>query len=136
MQADNTKPVIHIYKPVKVNKTSTIYEIEQTKGIREPKLEDYFTDIVKIEQYQGYSKAYNLTHYFRIRDNANWSKCKTPTGLFRTIKPNVFFGDLKTSKGKTLILFYVDEVNNLQIFKYPNGYYPTSKQLNLIINKF
>jgi hypothetical protein len=136
MQADNTKPVIHIYKPVKVNKTSTIYEIEQTKGIREPKPEDYFTDIVKIEQYQGYSKAYNLTHYFRIRDNANWSKCKTPTGLFRTIKPNVFFGDLKTSKGKTLILFYVDEVNNLQIFKYPNGYYPTSKQLNLIINKF
>ena len=136
MQADNTKPVIHIYKPVKVNKTSTIYEIEQTKGIREPKLEDYFTDIVKIEQYQGYSKAYNLTHYFRIRDKTNWSKCKTPTGLFRTIKPDVFFGDLKTSKGKTLILFYVDEVNNLQIFKYPNGYYPTSKQLNLIINKF
>jgi hypothetical protein len=136
MQADNTKPVIHIYKPVKVNKTSTIYEIEQTKGIREPKPEDYFTDIVKIEQYQGYSKAYNLTHYFRIRDKTNWSKCKTPTGLFRTIKPDVFFGDLKTSKGKTLILFYVDEVNNLQIFKYPNGYYPTSKQLNLIINKF
>ena len=136
MQADNTKPVIHIYKPVKVNKTSTIYEIEQTKGIREPKPEDYFTDIVKIEQYQGYSKAYNLTHYFRIRDNANWSKCKTPTGLFRTIKPNVFFGDLKTSKGKTLILFYVDEVNNLQIFKYPHGYYPTSKQLETIIDKF
>ena len=136
MQADNTKPVIHIYKTLKVNKTSTIYEIEQTKEIREPKPEDYFTDIVKIEQYQGYSKAYNLTHYFRIRDKTNWSKCKTPTGLFRTIKPNVFFGDLKTSKGKTLVLFYFDEVNNLQIFKYPHGYYPTSKQLETIIDKF
>ena len=135
MERDNTKPVIHIYKPVKINKTSSIYEIEQTHKVREPKPDDYFTDLVRIEQYQGYSKAYNLTHYFRIRNQGNWSKCKAPTGLFKTIKPNVFYGDLKTSKGKTLIIFYLDEVDNLKIFKYPNGYYPTSKQRETIINK-
>ena len=56
MQADNTKPVIHIYKPLKVNKTCAIYEIDQTKGIREPKPEDYFTDLIKIEMIRDIQK--------------------------------------------------------------------------------
>lgn len=135
MQADNTKPVIHIYKPLKVNKTCITYEIEQTKGIREPKPEDYFTDLIKIENDQGYSKA-KPVFWFRIRDKTNWSKCKTPTGLFKTLNPRLFYGNILTSKGKTLVLFYFDEVNNLQIFKYPHGYHTTSKQLETIINKF
>jgi hypothetical protein len=129
MKADNTKPVIHVYKPIKVNKTSTIYEIKQ------PHPEDYFTNLIRLEVDQGFSKA-KPVYWFRLRNESNWSKCATPTGLFKTIKPNVYFGDLKTSKGKTLILFYTDQINNLQIFKYPHGYYPNAKQLESIINKF
>jgi hypothetical protein len=135
MQADNTKAVIHIYKPKKVNKTSTIYEIEQTHENRISHPEDYFTELVKIEQYQGFSKAYNVSHYFRIRNTSNWSKCETPTGLFKTLRANVYIGDLKTTKGKTLVLFYFDENNHLHIYRYKCGYYPSRKIIKSIIEK-
>lgn len=134
MKADNT-PITHIYKPHKINKTSTIFEHLQTHESRPTTPDDYFTNLIKIEQYQGYSKAYNLSHYFRIRNTTNWSKCKTPTGLFKTIKPNVFFGDLKTNKGKTLIVFHFDSDDTLRIYKYANGYYPNRKILDAIINQ-
>ena len=136
MKADNITPIIHVYKPIKVNKTSTIFEYLQTHENRPSTPDDYFTTLVKIEQYQGYSKAYNLSHYFRIRNTTNWSKCKTPTGLFKTIKSNLYYGNILSSKGKTLILFHFDNDDVLRIYKYQNGFYPKRKQLDLIINKF
>lgn len=140
MKAENTNtkslPIIHTYRPKKVNKTSTIYEYQNTIELRDIKPDDNFTKIVRLEQYQGYSKAYNLNHYFRIRDTTNWSKCKLITGLFKTIKPNVFYGNIKENKYKTLIIFLIDNESNLVIHKYPKGYNPSRKTIDQIIKTF
>jgi len=140
MKAENTTsknlPIIHTYRPKKVNKTSTIYEYSNTIELRDINPDDNFTNLVKLEVFQGYSKAKNLVYYFRLRDKSNWSKCKLVTGLFRTIKPNIFFGNIKENNIKTLMIFYIDDNNNLIIHKYPTGFNPTRKQLDLIIDQY
>lgn len=132
----DSKPIIHIYEPTKVNKSSTIYQLSKTLELREPQKDDYFTDIVKIEKYQGYSNAYNVSHYFRLRDTTNWSTCTTPTGLIKTTKPYLFRGDIREKNGaKTLLIFRFQE-DILQVFKYPKGYNPKGRNLDEIINSF
>lgn len=135
MKADNTTKSVYKYKAIKVNKTSIIYEIDRPEPIKETHPEDYLTNLIKIEKDQGFSKA-NVCYWLRVRNESNWNKCETPTGLFRTLNPKLYHGDIKTNKGKTLILFYFDEVNNLQIFTYQNGFYPDRKQLEFIIKNF
>jgi len=137
MKKDNTKvettPIIHTYKPTKVNKASIIYNIDYTRYLRNPNCDDFFTNLIKIEKDQGYSKA-NAKYWLRIRNQSNWSKCQTPTGLFKTIRQNVFRGDILSNKVKSLILFYFDEeYNELRIFKYQRGYNPSRKIIDQII---
>ena len=140
MKAENTTsknlPIIHTYRPKKVNKTSTIYEYSNTIELRDINPDDNFTKLVKLEVFQGYSKAKNLVYYFRLRDKSNWSKCKLVTGLFRTIKPNLFFGNIKENNYKTLIIFLIDDESNLVIHKYPKGYNPSRKIIDQIIKSF
>lgn len=113
--------LMYRFKVVKHNKHDTIY----TGLVSNPK-ESFITELVKIERYQGYSNAYNLGLYFRIRTASNWSKCKQVTGLFKTTRLNVFYGDHRINEKRTLLVFKIDDLKEeLTVFEYPEGYYPS-----------
>jgi len=135
MKLDNMHPIIYIYKPIKINKQSRIFELSQTQRLRHKQQDEFLTELVRVEKDQGFSKAKDVVYWLRIRNQSNWSKCQTPTGFKKTDKTNVFFGDIKTDRGKTLIIFKFQDDESLKIFNYQNGFYPKKTQLKKIINK-
>jgi len=135
MKPDNTTPVIYTYKPIKINKQSRIFELSETQRLRHNQPNEILTELLRIEKDQGFSKAKDVAYWLRIRNQSNWSKCETPTGFKKTDKPNVFYGDIKTDRGKTLVIFKFQDDESLKIFNYQNGFYPKKTQLKKIINK-
>ena len=113
------------YKTHKINKQDTIYLREnhfQTDNL--------FTEFVKIERFQGYSNAFNLGLYLRIKDQSSWVKSKQLTGLWKTNNKNVYRGDYKQNNVKTLLLVKIDnEKEVMKVYKFPFGYFPS---LNII----
>lgn len=113
--------IVYRFKESKVNKNSTIYQLEDSQT-----LSGWITDPVKIEKFQGFSKATNTDYYFKLRDQSNWAKCEQVTGLWKTPYKGVFYGDRRMQGTKTLILFQLSiNRENLTIYVYPNGYYPS-----------
>lgn len=134
MTANNTiqnhKPEIHVYNVFKYNKHDTIYQKEETN----PKSK-LLTEFVKVEKFQGFSKAYNLGLYFRIKNESSWQKSKNVTGLWKTMRDNLFFGDSRNIKSKTLLIFHIDnEGQQLTVFEFPEGYYPNRVRIDKLIN--
>lgn len=124
--------IVVFYEAVKFNKTDTQY-----KSISEPPKNHWITDRVKLEIYQGYSRAQNLTEYFRTRGATSWKGGESVTGLWRTEKPNVFYGDRKTSKGKSLILFFRSpDHNKMKVVCFEDGYYPSRTVIDKLIEDF
>ena len=128
MKANNhtlSDVLILSYKTHKINKQDTIYlrnDDCQTSNL--------FTEFVKIEKYQGYSNAFNLGLYLRLKDQSSWAKSKQLTGLWKTSFKNVYRGDYVSNRIKTLLLFRIDEVNdNFKVYVFPFGYYPSSKTI-------
>lgn len=119
---------VHKFKTIKVNKHDTIYEKIQSNDV------NYFvTQYVKIEKFQGYSNAFNLGLYLRIKDQTSWSKSKTVTGLWKTNRKNVYYGDLKDKNFKTLLLFKITEqTNELIIYEFQRGYYPSRQTIETL----
>lgn len=121
----------HVYKAVKFNKCDTQYLIKDhlPKG-------SILTERVKIEAFQGYSKAYNISEYFRLRGLTSWKSGKQVTGLWRSNFPNIHYGDIKDGKVKTLIIFIRSNDNEvLTIYTFPDGYYPSQKKVNELITE-
>lgn len=108
------------FNAIKTNKHDTIYQVTESNP-----LDSIITEFVKIEKFQGYSNAYNLGLYFRIKDSTSWAKSKQITGLWKTQTNGVYYGDFKEGNFKTLLLFKLD-VNNdfLRVIEFPKGYYP------------
>lgn len=134
MRANNTpqspEPTIHKFEVAKYNKHDTIYQL--CLGQIENGL---ITQTVKIEKFQGYSNAYNLGLYFRVKNASSWAKSKQITGLWKTTRLNHFYGDHVTPGGKSLLLFKIDpEGQNMRVFQYPNGYYPNRTTIEGLIN--
>ena len=78
----------HTYKVMSELKSYTVYslvEVERGKNL--------LTDVLRIEKFQGKSNALNIKDYLRLRNTSNWSNCEQVTGLKKTSKPQVFFGD-------------------------------------------
>lgn len=123
--------LVYRFKVIKHNKQDTIYT-----GFESNPTESFITELVKIERYQGYSNAYNLGLYFRIRNTSNWSKCKQVTGLFKTMRLNVFYGDHNSNGMKTLLLFKIDDIKEeLAVYEYPNGYYPSRTIIDELVKE-
>jgi hypothetical protein len=102
----------------KTNKHDTIYQ-----GLDSNPKDSFITDLVKIEKFQGYSKAYNLGLYFRIKNSTSWAKSKQITGLWKTQTKGVYYGDCRETK--SLLLFELNEVHDfLRVIEFPKGYYP------------
>lgn len=132
MQVNNTtdKPRLFRFSPIKFNKHDTIYQAQPTN----PK-DSFITELVKIEKFQGYSNAYNLGLYFRIKDQSSWAKSKQITGLFKTTRKGAFYGNIKEGAIKSLLLFKIDtESHELTVYEYPKGYDPHRNVIDLLIN--
>lgn len=132
MGANNTQePIKHKFEVVKYNKHDTIYQL--CLGCPES---ETIKQLVKVEVFQNYSKAYNLGLYFRVKTSSSWKKSKALTGMFKTTRLNHYYGDYKTNKGKTLILFKIDpESQIMYVYEYPKGYYPSRKVIDSLINQ-
>lgn len=124
----HSKINVYQYKSIKTNKQDTIYQISEPK-----ELQSFLTEFVKVEKYQGYSNAYNLGLYFRIKNESSWAKSKQITGLWKLSNPNIFYGDIKQDKNKTLLLFYIEPNKGiLKVFEFPINYYPNKSTIELI----
>jgi hypothetical protein len=135
MKANNThqnpEPIIHKFEVVKYNKHDTIYQLCFGQPTNE-----LITQSVKNEKFQGFSKAYNLGLYFRVKNASSWGKSKQITGLWKTTRLNHFYGDQTNDKGKTLLMFKVDpESQTMCVYEYPKGYYPSRKTIDSLINQ-
>ena len=135
MGANNKKqipePLTHNFEVVKYNKHDTIYQLCFGQLTNE-----LVTQTVKIEKFQGFSKAYNLGLYFRIKNATSWAKSKQITGLWKTTRLNHFYGDFKQNEIKTLLLFKIDpESQTMCLYQYPKGYYPHRKVIDSLINQ-
>lgn len=132
MKANNTIDKlknIHTFKSCKVNKHSTI--LERVTDVKD----SFITDFVKVEKFQGYSKAYNLGEYFRIKNASSWAKSKQVTGLWKSSRLNYFYGDNRTDKGKTLLIFFKDDRNDfITVYEFVESYYPSKVIIERIIN--
>lgn len=122
-------PVVHVFKITKENKTSTIYH-RQTTSVRH----SFLTDIVRIEDYQGFGGGKDFNLYFRIKNQSSWVKSEAVTGLYPTGITSLYFGNRKKGSTKTLLAFKFDhEADLLTIFEYPHNYYPSRSMINHIV---
>ncbi len=123
MNANNNSkinPLCFTFKVVKTNKNDTIYQGFSTN----PK-NTFITEFIKIEKFQGFSNAFNLGLYFRIKNQSSWAKSKQITGLWKTQSNNIFRGDIKEGNTRTLILFKFDYSNELlKVYLFNFGFYP------------
>jgi hypothetical protein len=88
-------PKIYRFSPIKFNKHDTIYQ-----GFDDNPKDSFITELVKIEKFQGYSKAYNLGLYFRIKNASSWAKSLQVTGLWKTTRNGAFYGDFRDGTTK------------------------------------
>jgi hypothetical protein len=124
-------PKVYRFSPIKFNKHDTIYQAQPSNPN-----DSFITELVKIEKFQGYSKAYNLGLYFRIKDATSWAKSKQVTGLWKTTRKGVFYGDFKDGTTKTLLMFKIcDESHELTVYEYPKGYNPHRNVIDELINQ-
>lgn len=119
---------VYHFDAVKFNKQDTIYEGKSTNPT-----ESIITNFVKIERYQGYSKAYNLGQYFRIKNASSWAKSKQVTGLWATQTPGFYYGDIRElDKRKTLLLFRITE-DTLTVWEFQRFYYPSKQTIENLV---
>ena len=123
---------LYVYIADKFNKHDTIYRIKTPVHL----LGTVLTDHVKIEVFQGYSKAYNLGYYFRIKNTSSWAKSRQITGLFKTGKRGVYYGNIKEGNVRTLLLFHLQNENELlNVYEFPNGFNPSRSVIDLLIEQ-
>jgi hypothetical protein len=127
---NTSTPTKFRFYPIKFNKHDTIYQAIEGN----PK-DSFITEQVKIEKFQGYSKAHNIELYFRIKNATSWAKSKQITGLWKTTQKGTFYGDFKEGTIKTLLIFKIDqESQELTVYVYPKGFNPYRNTIDLLIN--
>lgn len=118
------------FTEAKINKHSTIYAMVDI-----PTKATFITSVVRIEKFQGYSKAYNLAEYFRIKDQSSWAKSRQVTGLWKTNVQGIYYGDNRENMSdlKTLLMFQFDPSDGaLLLYVYQKGYYPAKSTIETI----
>jgi hypothetical protein len=133
MEANNTTDKVRVYKfhPIKYNKHDTIYQGDENN----PR-DSFITELVKIEKFQGFSKAYNLGLYFRIKNESSWAKSKSVTGLWKTNHKGVYYGNNVTTIGKTLLIFKTClKTDLLSLYEFTEGYNPSRTIIDKLINQ-
>lgn len=128
---ERAKSIKHTYKAVKFNKCDTQYQLDG-----ELPQHSWLTERVKCEAFQGYSRAYNLAEYFRLRGATSWKEGEQVTGLWKSDFPNCFYGDRKKNGVKTLLLFFRSaDYETLIVHIFPMGFYPIKSRINQLIKE-
>lgn len=127
---EEAKVMSVIYTAVKFNKCDTQYKSD------EPVPDGCFlTDRVKIEVFQGFSKAQNLGKYFRLRGATSWRSGEQVTGLWRTDIDFIYYGDRKQHNERTLLIFHFStNEKRLKVYVFDRGFYPSKKKIEDFIS--
>ncbi|WP_431159092.1 hypothetical protein [Winogradskyella poriferorum] len=119
MSTATPQPILHVFKEYNIGKFKTTrhYKIESvTNGVNQ------LTDIINISKDRKCAQSMPA-YWLQIREGKKWKKPRL-TGLFNTIKYNVFKGDI--DKKRHLVLFqFSDKANTLTIYYFQN-YYTTN----------
>ena len=107
-----------VYKIERARKVYDVYQLIEQAGT------NHLTDLIRIEDFRGFSKGRDFDRYMRIRNVNNWSKCQLVTGLRKTRQNNIFFGDHNRKGMKNLIIFIFNPDFSRLIIHYYNGFYP------------
>lgn len=111
------------YNATKFNKTNVIYSGECTGS-------NILTEVIKIEKFQGYSKAFNLSYYLRLRDQKTWKDSTQLTGLFKSNKPLWFYGDYRQGELRTTLLFLLKpNMDEILIHEFDQGTHLSKTQV-------
>jgi len=127
----NVTIVRHSYKVERVRKQYSVYELTETTILNNGnKINPVLTDLIRIEKDRNFHRAStNLVYWLRLRTTNNWSKCPTPTGLFKTSTPNLYYGDYIHNAKKHLLIFQFskDEQREYLTIDYYLNYCPYVK---------
>ena len=141
----NLKFTRHFYKVEKALKTYCVYSLVKTVSSKTKitrartgpeKLLQILTDTLRIEKYNGYSKATGINFYLRLRTDSNWQRCQKVTGLRPTGRKLLFEGNLLDNGKKSLLLFDFNKETGGLIIDVYKDFYPYHKgQLKKIVNQ-
>lgn len=113
----------HIYEVLKVLKSYTTYQLKDVQnGAKQ------LTDLLRIEDYRGYSRGSGFNEYLRLRTSSNWQKGEQVTGLKFTKIKNIYFGDRIHNGKKNLLLFRFENNRQRLTIDYFPAFYPASKK--------
>ncbi len=118
----------YTFNAIKHNKQSTIFELIQGDVFN-----SFITQEVKLERFQRYSNATGIDYYLRLKNEPTWSNSELVTGLFKTTRKGIFYGDRKENWNvRTLIIFKVSpDFQTLILIVYPRGQYPKNQVENI-----
>ncbi|WP_203229473.1 hypothetical protein [Aureibaculum marinum] len=137
MKTGNLKYTRKIYKldSVSIGNKYRTYKTNKPNNL--------FTNIIRIEKDNGYhDRSRFFEHWLYFRNDTNWKRC-TKTGLAKTVKPNVYEGNIseliklktKNHKGKDwenekhfLIVQFSIDFKTIVVDIFQN-FYPRSKIL-------
>ena len=139
MRSTGNKPdyIRHTFILTKRLKSYTVYELSHVVWNK-----NLLTDIIRIEKFQGKSKATKIDKYLRLRNTSNWKTSEMVTGLRPAVKYGLFYGDRcqitsSNTVKKTLLIFqFLNDRETLIIDVY-RGFYPNHNGiLKSIINTY
>lgn len=121
---------VHHYIKTKQNKFDTQYI--NSKPLP---LGTALTERVKVEKYQGHSSTHDIQEYFRLRGKTSWKSGAQITDLRRTERSCCYYGGYIKYRVNTLILFeFSNNREQLTVYVYSHGYYPSITEINLLVN--
>jgi len=120
----NVEYIRHRYKVTKALKTYCVYSlIGSSSGT------PLLPDTIRIEKYNGYSKATSINYYLRIRNTTNWQTCEKVTGLRPTGRKLLFEGNWLKDGKKSLLLFEFTPQPDQLIIDVYRAFYPYHRGL-------
>lgn len=131
----NVSFVRHLYEVQRELKTYTVFELKKSQTANQP-TPPILTDIIRVEEFRGFSYGTGFLHYLRIRTATAWSKCEQVTGMFKTESEQLFHGNRKYRGRKHLIIFWYSlDKTKLCIDYFPN-YDPNKHDLTALLSKY
>lgn len=128
MATHTQTPIIHVYKEINIGKYSTTkhYELLEIIGGNQ-----ILSNKLNLSVNRNF--ALSMPDYWvKEREGSKWAK-RWLTGLFKTGKHSLFYGD--TQKKKNLILFQFDNFKNeLRVYYFKNFYTKNFIQLEQYLN--
>ena len=113
----------HIYEVLKVLRYYTVYQLKDVQnGAKQ------LTDVIRIEDYRGYSMGSGFNELLRLRTSSNWKTSELVTGLKVTKTNNTYFGDRIHNGKKNLLIFRFTPDRQRLIIDYLPAFYPANRK--------